>query len=119
MPILLRFFLLAILVAGALPAPAMAIEADHADDVCPPDADPCVVSEVFQVVPRSRLDFGLRDVEVTGGGRFEFVDGGGRIYCGSFRAHTDGPVIRTVRPAESGFFDNDGTTIQARKECSA
>ena len=34
---------------------------DHADDVCAPTANPCVVSSALQVVSGSVLDFGVRE----------------------------------------------------------
>jgi cysteine-rich repeat protein len=117
MPISLKTLLLAMLIAGALPAHA-AIDADHADDVCAPDADPCVVRDVVHVGASAVLDFGVRDVHVEDYGRFEFGEFGGMIACGSFRARSEGVAVRTARPADASFFDQDGTVIRARRECS-
>jgi cysteine-rich repeat protein len=113
-----RSILFATLLAVALPIPALAIEADSADDVCAPDADPCIVSQVVHVAPEAVLDFGVRDVEVVDYGRFEFGEFGGSIACGSFRALSKDAAIRTARPADASYFDQEGTNVTARRECS-
>ncbi len=64
----------------AVPAGAI-IVANGPDDVCAPTADPCVISDVVEVLPPGVLDFGLRTVQVTGAGQLK---GTSSVLCGDF-----------------------------------
>ena len=60
---------LLVLGLGATATPAAITDVTSADDVCPEDADPCVIKERV-VVDRAILDFGDRTVRLEGKGGF-------------------------------------------------
>lgn len=112
---------LAVSIASLLSAAAAsaAIDADSADDVCSPSADPCVITETVNVLSGATLDFGVRRVEVSGGGELDFGSTGGDLLCGSFAATASGAVL-TARGSD-GFGGQSGglVDIVARRACSA
>jgi cysteine-rich repeat protein len=98
---------LAILAANA---PAFAAVAVSPDDVCPPLADPCVISTVVEVDSDFPLDFGLRTVRIAAGGELR---GSVDLLCGAFE--TDGPGLwLKLLPNDAPAF----ATITARRACS-
>ena len=111
-------FLAASALSVLLATRAAAITADSADDVCPPDADPCEVTEVVDVVDESTLDFSTRAIHVSGNGRFDFGSGSGTILCGPFEATTRGAAIVSVGPTLFGDTGGGIVRIEARRRCS-
>lgn len=110
--------LLAMVLAVAAPAGAAPIEASSADDVCPPDADPCHVTSIVRVANRAVLDFGARTVLVTGGGQFDFGNGDGIIRCGAFLADTNVPTINARGPTGFGGYEGGHVELEARRLCA-
>jgi len=94
------------------------IVADTAEDVCPPDADPCLITEEVDVLDRSTLDFGTRTVRVQGEGRIDFGAGTATLRCGDFQADVDAghAAILARLPDE---VDSLGATVtlEARRLC--
>ncbi|MFN2377247.1 MAG: hypothetical protein ABR538_11965, partial [Candidatus Binatia bacterium] len=72
--------------ASGIPASSWAAPATVATDVCAALADPCNVTSAFEVTPGAVLDFGVRTVNVSGSGKFDFNRHSGSILCGSFTA---------------------------------
>ncbi len=102
----------ALLLGAARPADAL-IVATGPDDICPPTADPCVISEEVQVQPPGTLDFGLRTVHVTGAGK---LVGTATITCGDFLVDigTDNVAVDTREPDNvAGSF-----SVTAQRACS-
>jgi cysteine-rich repeat protein len=104
------------MLALSISQPAFALTADSAEDVCGPLDDPCVVSEVVRVESGAVLDFGTRDVSVTGKGSFNFGANSGRIYCGSFDATSRTPFDAVG--FRDGALDSGRITLHARRQCS-
>lgn len=73
-------------VAMASPAQAASVPASL-DEICPPDADPCIVDQAWDVssIP-FYLDFGTRTVRMQGNGQFDVKGGTESIDCGRFEA---------------------------------
>lgn len=116
----LRAGLLALALAAGAARPALALDADSADDVCAPAANPCNVTSEIDVVSGSTLDFGTRTVSVSGSGRFDFGAGSGTILCGNFSASTSGAAINARGPSGfPGFTQSGIVSIEARRSCSA
>jgi cysteine-rich repeat protein len=107
-------FLFTLLVPVLMPQPASALVARSAGDVCPPAADPCIVSQPVDVVAGSHLDFGLRTLRIEGAGVATFEDGRGSLSCGRFETATTGPAIR----ARAESSPSSALSILARKRCS-
>lgn len=105
------FFLLSV-------APSFAIDADHADDVCAPTDDPCLVTSEIDIIDRSILDFGQRTLRVQGGGRLDFQIFSGTILCGNFEASTSGAFLNASGTIP-GVPETAGGLIQisARRGC--
>ena len=101
------------------PRAAFAIVADQASDICPDNADPCLVQQAFDVVSGSILDFGTRTVEIATGGQIDTNAGEVTIRSGNFvgdaTALTPGLKVRGL----NGFGGIDGgtLTIEARRRC--
>ena len=66
----------------ALACPFSAAAVTTADQVCAPADDPCVVNSVVVVDTGAVLDFGLRTLQVTGGGTLDFGGSSGQVFCG-------------------------------------
>jgi cysteine-rich repeat protein len=133
---------LALLVLAA--APSHAATVTKASDVCPDNADPCVVTSVMDipvgvctdnplatcttntdcVMPATCnrsptiLDFGLRDVVVSGGGQFNFGAASGSILAGDFSATTTNPAIDAAGIL-NGETDSGTVRLYARRKCSS
>ncbi len=115
-----RRALLATLVVSALflaPA-AQALEADSADDVCSPAADPCNVTTEVDIVDGSTLDFGLRRVNVTNGGRFDFQSNSGAVQCGQLDVNVSGAFVNAAGPIGGGETGGGLIQLEARKGCA-
>jgi hypothetical protein len=113
LPLRLLVVSIVLSVAVVVPAPVLALEADSADDVCAPDADPCIISEVVHVAPLANLDFGVRRVEIIDDGRLVFGRFGGTVSCGSFRATAPGVGVEMQKPVWATT-----AVIEARRACS-
>jgi hypothetical protein len=75
----------AIVIAGSLAVTAGAradTPADEASDICPLTSDPCLVTNQYDIVSGSTLDFGARAMVVQSGGQLDFQDGASTILCG-------------------------------------
>jgi cysteine-rich repeat protein len=121
-------------------APVHAANVTQASDVCPVLEDPCIVDSPMDIpegvctdnplatcstnaecaMPATCnrgpwiLDFGVRDVVVTGSGQFNFGAASGSILAGDFTATTTSPAI----DATSG--DDSGTVrVYARRKCNS
>lgn len=84
------------------------ITASSADEVCSPIADPCIIDQIFEL--DGVLDFGLRQVLVTGGGRLR--GSGFTIHAGSIVIDV-GPNTNTA-VVEAEF----GVAFTARGSCA-
>ncbi len=116
---LCRFLLAPLVVAASLLAPLPswgATEAQTPDDICPPDADPCIVDKPYKLTG-FELDFGVRELRIVKGGNLIpdtfYFD----IYCGAFVLEERGKLAPRIR---TGFFHGTGVelTIYVRGTCS-
>ncbi len=134
-----------LLVSAALllAAAAQAATVTKADDVCASNANPCNVTSTMdipnglctnnQAVTCSTntdctapgfcklgsvvLDFGTRDVVVSGAGQFNFAASSGQILAGNFTANTNGNAIDAN--SGTGAASDSGTVrIYSRRRCS-
>ena len=64
-----------------------------ADDVCPPNANPCAVGTTIVVVSRSVLDFGSRALVIAKGGSLDVGAGTMTIRAGSFDVQPRGSLL--------------------------
>lgn len=103
----------AFLVALACPFSAAAVTT--ADQVCAPSDDPCVVNSVVVVDTGAVLDFGLRTLQVTGGGTLDFGGSSGQVICG--RLELDAGNNRVDLRGAGGF--GGSVVFLVRKACSA
>ncbi|MFT4571539.1 MAG: cysteine-rich repeat protein [Hyphomicrobiaceae bacterium] len=99
------------------PSRSGAVIADDANDICSPSADPCVISSLVDVVDQSSLDFGLRSLVLTGGGRFSFGNGSAEILCGRLNASPNSIFIDASGP-EDGETTGGDISIFIRRGCS-
>ncbi len=124
-------------------APAGAITVTSANQVCAPDADPCLVTSPMDIPdgfctdnPLATcssnndcalpayckfggvlLDFGVRDVQVSGAGQFNFGTASGAIHCGDFTASTTNPAI-DANGLDGNGSDSGTVKLFARRKCS-
>lgn len=101
------------LVAGSLvldAGAALAAVVTSPDEICSPGADPCVIASEYEVDSTFPLDFGLRTVLVTAGGR---LTGTLDLSCGAFVSER--PDLWMKIGPESGRGD---VTITAGRSCS-
>jgi hypothetical protein len=106
-----------ITVALLLASPAAAtIDASSAADVCPPDADPCVITETVRIMSPTVLDFGLRALELEAGAALLTNGTSLTIRCGELRSHSADVEIRLEGPSDtrSGLL-----VIEAAGTCSS
>jgi cysteine-rich repeat protein len=98
---------------------AWAIDIQVADDVCAPTDDPCLVSQDFNIVDGSVLDFGTRTLQVTVNGVLDTNAGQATILCGSFLTDTGTVPALKVRGGNGlGGIDGGILTLEARRRCS-
>ncbi|MFN2375549.1 MAG: hypothetical protein ABR538_03370, partial [Candidatus Binatia bacterium] len=109
-------WLLAAATLVTTPASAVAVVAGSAAEVCPPTADPCVVSAAFDVAAGARLDFGLRALRVEGSGLLDFPSGG-EVLCGRLELATGGVAIR-VRGSASDTVAPATVELKVRRRCA-
>ncbi|MBI5506519.1 MAG: hypothetical protein HY899_17140, partial [Deltaproteobacteria bacterium] len=84
-----------------------------ADDLCPSWANPCVISIPVTVDSPGDLDFGLRDVMVTQGGRLRAERAA--ILCGTFWIEGPDARIGIIIPDTDAYAS---FSITARRGCS-
>jgi cysteine-rich repeat protein len=96
-------------------SPAFGLSADDADDICHPDADPCVISEPVHMDQRTTLDFGLREVQISAEGGLHFGAHGGVVLCGGFES-AEGTWI-DASGSVYGLLDGGPVAIRARRGC--
>src|SRR5689334_24208924 len=88
-----------LIVALALPRLATATTAT---DVCPPGADPCIVTKTITVAPGSTLDLGTRALDVKSTGSLNVAGGTMTILAGSVLlepgATLDGSEVGSALP---------------------
>lgn len=95
------------------------LDVDEAEDVCPAQADPCLVTEPVVVKQGAVLDFGAREVRIVPGGRIDIGIGVVDLRCGAFSTSTPGAVAILARgPAVGGGQDGGSLTIESRGRCS-
>src|SRR5205085_5337827 len=111
------------LMAGAILATlacgrADAATATVATDVCTAGANPCNVTTVFDVTPNAVLDFGVRSLNITGSGQFNFGANSGTIRAGNISASTIPPAIDGNGPGAVSGSDSGSILIEARRQCT-
>jgi len=90
-----------------------------ADDICAPTADPCTITSTVTVQDGAELDFGSRELRITGNGSLDTLAGAVAIRCGSFVADTGASVALKVRgPNGAGGIDGGLLTLEASRFCS-
>jgi len=90
-----------------------------ADQICPPNLDPCVVNTVVPVADGVTLDFGLRELRIEGNGQLDVSSGFVIVACGAFTARTGTAVALKVRgPGSQGVIEGGVLLIRARGSCS-
>jgi len=114
---------LSLVLGAATLAPVVAhanIVAATAADICPINADPCNVTTQIDVVNNSTLDFGTRNVSVSGSGRFNFGAGNGAIKCGNFTASPGNGnyAINAAGPGAANTTRSGSIEVDARRSCS-
>jgi cysteine-rich repeat protein len=112
------FCLLIGLTASARPAAAVISNVDEADDICAASEDPCVLTDVAQVVNGAVLDFGTRVVEIKGNGRLDAGTGNFSLLSGGLRLLT-GPST-AINMKGSGQTGTSGgvASITTRRRCA-
>jgi cysteine-rich repeat protein len=102
------------LIVSAMARDASAvIVADHANDVCGPAVDPCVITQTVVVVSGSILDFGTRALRVQGAGEIDVDGGTARIRAGSLTVTVSGTGIKLNEGTIGGLL-----TVEAYGTCS-
>ena len=115
--------LVGLLAAGVLwpanPARAVIINVDAASDLCSPTANPCSITQTVKTVPGAVLDFGLREVRITGSGLIDAGTGDLTLLCGKLLAQKSGNAIQMKGTAVSGGSGGGFGRFVARRGCSA
>ncbi|MEE8311959.1 MAG: hypothetical protein V3R77_06865 [Candidatus Binatia bacterium] len=115
--------LVGLLAAGVLwpanPARAVITNVDAASDVCSPTANPCSITQTVKTVPGAVLDFGLREVRITGSGLIDAGTGDLTLLCGKLLAQKSGNAIQMKGTAASGGSGGGFGRFVARRGCSA
>ena len=81
---------------------ARSAAATPATDLCPPAADPCVVSTARAVTAGSTLDFGARALDVQGTGSLTVSGGHLAILAGSVRVESHGRIVGAMSQGTAG-----------------
>ncbi len=114
--------LAALAAAGPMAMPAGAVST--ADEICAPEADPCVIGATtatkYVVDNGAVLDFGLREVRVEGNNSLDFGAGSATLRCGRLLVSAGDSQIPFVVRGTDNFGDVSGgfLTIEARRACS-
>jgi len=89
------------------------------DEICAPTDDPCTISSSVVVQNGAVLDFGSRELHVTGGGTIDTLNGTVVVRCGKFVADVGTNVALKVRgPNGQGGIDGGVLTLEATRNCS-
>jgi hypothetical protein len=91
---------------------------DDPDDICSPTADPCLVTQAYDVQSGVTLDFGTRAVIVTqvgSQGELDFGAGSATILCGDFTVE-ERPFVSRILLSAGGV--GGAARIVARGKCS-
>jgi cysteine-rich repeat protein len=93
---------------------------NSADEICPSDADPCVITSTFKIADDATLDFGIREVQILDGGQLDIGSGSARLRCGNLSVDAGDTVALKVRGSVSGSQRTDGGSliISAQSSCS-
>lgn len=123
---------------------ARAVVVTKASDVCAPAANPCSVTSSMEIpeglctnntnqpcavnadcadpgfckLGAVVLDFGVRDVVLSGSGKFDFGTSSGGILCGDFTTVNTGTVI-DANGIAGGGSDSGTVKLYSRRLCSA
>jgi hypothetical protein len=115
--------LVGMLVAAALwpanPARAVITNVDAASDVCSSTANPCSITQTIETVAGAVLDFGLREVRITGNGLIDAGTGDVTLLCGKLTAQKSGTAIQLKGANASGGSTGGIGRFVARRGCSA
>ena len=100
------------------PSAGFAAIADEATDICPAQADPCLIQQAYDVVSGSVLDFGTRTVRITAGGQIDTNTGTVTIRSGNFIVDAGlVPGIKVRGGNGFGSIDGGTLTLEARRRC--
>jgi cysteine-rich repeat protein len=116
-----RFFvaLVATLALTAASAHAQLTNVDDATDVCPPTADPCIITQEVGIADGAVLDFGLRALEVRLAGVLDSGAGTATVRCGSFTATTGaGTAISASGPSGEDTIEGGAFALEVLRACS-
>jgi cysteine-rich repeat protein len=102
----------------AVPSFAVISNVDSANDVCLPSADPCVIGTTIEVVSGSLLDFGLRHVQITGGGEIDSATGSYTMRAGQLTANVSGNAFKLKGPIGDGFSSGGAVVVEILRRCS-
>jgi hypothetical protein len=107
-------------VGVGIPAPADAqlTNVSHADEVCPPAADPCVVEQSVEIQDGALLDFDTRTVELQAGGVFSSGSGSATIRCGGLSASL-GDALALSAWGGGPTIDGGSLTVESLRRCSS
>ncbi len=82
---------------------ASAVSATSADDLCPPAADPCIVSTAVNVTDGSLIDVGTRQLVIADNGRLSVGSGLMTLRAGRLTVRSGGELrARSTEADESG-----------------
>ncbi len=110
---------LAACLLGAIAGGPATAAVDHADDICAPTANPCVVTAPIEVLSGTTLDFGVRELRIAAGGQVDVGSGAVEILSGPFNAQTPGEVaIKARGPSGTGGQDGGSLALRVRGRCS-
>jgi cysteine-rich repeat protein len=93
---------------------------NSADEICPPDADPCVITTTFKIADDATLDFGIRAVQILEGGQLDIGSRTARLRCGNLTVDAGDKVALKVRGSVSGSqrIDGGSLSISTQSFCS-
>ena len=107
-------------IALVVPARAHALitNVDEATDICPANADPCNITQVVQLVPGATLDFGTREVTVSGAGRIDAPNVDFTLKCGKLRLLTGTNIALNLKGTTSTGTSAGIVNIRVQRRCS-
>jgi len=111
-------FVACLLLASTVVVTSVLAAVEAADEVCPPSADPCMITQRIVVEDGATLDFGTRAVRIEAGGQLDIGAGEATIKCGSFSSETGTAVGLKIR-GPNGFGETAGgdLLIEAMQTC--
>jgi hypothetical protein len=96
---------------------AAILDVDQADDVCAPDADPCVINQTIYTVPNAVLDFGTRELQITSGGLIDADRFNVTVLAGDINVSVSGVGIK-LRGVANAYAEGGVGRFVARRRCS-